>query len=342
MKRLTFAAFAAALAFVPGASLAQEVVLKIAHFLPPASTIQQKVLLPWCEKLGAESGGRIKCQLYPAMQLGGTPPQLFDQARDGVADVIWTVPTYQSGRFTKSEIFELPFVTKTATGSAQALWDYIQANSLDEFKGTKLILAHVHDGALLHFKDKKVSTMDELKGLKVRAPTRVGALVLTALGATPVQMPVPQVTESLAKGVIDGVSVPWEVAPTIKLEEVANVHLETATNQKKFSNTIFVLAMNQAKYDSLPADLKKVIDANSGPAWSKLAGAAFDATTVPNRGKGQARNNTFITLSDAEYARWEKAAAPVVDAWKKDVAAKGADGDKLLAAMRELTAKYDK
>ena len=146
-----FGAAAVAAAIGSGGAGAQEVVLKVEHFLGPQSTAQQQLLGPWCEKIGKESGGKLKCQIYPAMQLGGTPPQLFDHAKDGVADVIWTVPTYQAGRFAKSEVFELPFMIKSAETGSPALWEYIQKNSLDEFKGTKLILAHVHDGAVLHF-----------------------------------------------------------------------------------------------------------------------------------------------------------------------------------------------
>jgi TRAP-type C4-dicarboxylate transport system substrate-binding protein len=232
-----------------GLSEAQEVVLKIHHFLPPQATIQAQVFVPWCEKIGKESGGKLKCQIYPSMQLGGTPPQLFDQARDGVADIIWTIPTYQAGRFTKSEVFELPFMARNAEIGSPALWEYIQKNSLDEFKGTKLLAAHLHDGSLLHFTNKRVTNLDELKGLKVRAPTRIGTKFLTAIGAVPVQMPVPQVTESLSKGVIDGAMVPWEVAPALKLQEVTKYHLDNAASSNKMSNSIFVIAMNQAKYD---------------------------------------------------------------------------------------------
>ena len=123
-----------------GLTWSQEVVLKVHHFLAPNATSQKLLLEPWCEKVAKESNNRIKCQIYPAMQLGGTPPQLFDQAKDGVADIIWTVPTYQAGRFVKSEVFELPFMTKTAEGGSRAFWEYMQKNSLDEFKGTKIIL----------------------------------------------------------------------------------------------------------------------------------------------------------------------------------------------------------
>ena len=93
-----------ALALAAATAAAQDVVLRIHHFLPPGATIHKLVFEPWCEKIGKESGGRLKCQIYPSMQLGGTPPQLFDQARDGVADIVWTLPTYQAGRFMRDGI----------------------------------------------------------------------------------------------------------------------------------------------------------------------------------------------------------------------------------------------
>lgn len=195
---------AGVLALGAGTAAAQEVTLKVHHFLGPNATAHVQLLTPWCDKVGKESGGRIKCQIYPAMQLGGTPPQLFDQARDGVADIVWTVPTYQAGRFTKSEVFELPHMIRTAEGGSRAFWEYLQKNSLDEFKGVKVILAHVHDGALLHFASKQVKSLEDIKGLKVRSPTRIGAKWLGAIGAVPVQMPVPQVPEAISKGVVDG------------------------------------------------------------------------------------------------------------------------------------------
>ena len=339
-SKWAIAVAAGAFALAAGKASAQDVVLKIHHFLPPQATIQQKFFLPWCDKIGKESGGRLKCQIYPAMQLGGTPPQLFDQARDGVADIIWTVPTYQAGRFVKSEVFELPFMAKSSEAGSPALWDFIQKNSLDEFKGTKLIAAHLHDGALLHFANKRVTTLEELKGQKVRGPTRVASKFLTALGATPVQMPLPQVPESMSKSVIDGAMVPWEGVPPIKLQEIAKYHLDNAPGMPKLSNTIFVIAMNQAKYDSLPPDLKKVIDANSGLETSKTIGKAFDETTEPAKKLARDNNGVFDVLSPAEYDKWQKAGDGVVKDWIGDISAKGANGSALLDDAKALIKKY--
>ena len=338
-RRIQLAA-ALGLSAVFGLSHAQEVVLKIHHFLPPQATIQAQVLVPWCDKIGKESGGRLKCQFYPSMQLGGTPPQLFDQARDGVADIIWTIPTYQAGRFAKSEVFELPFMAKSAEIGSPALWEFIQKNSLDEFKGTKLLAAHLHDGSLLHFTNKRVTNMDELKGLKVRAPTRIGTRFLTAIGAVPVQMPVPQVTESLSKGVIDGAMVPWEVAPALKLQEVTKYHVDSAAGSNRMSNSIFVIAMNQAKYDGLPPDLKAVIDANSGLEFSKQIGKIFDSTTEPAKKLAAAAGGVFDTLSPAELERWRKATEGVEKDWFTEVSAKGGNGPALLEDARALIRKY--
>jgi TRAP-type C4-dicarboxylate transport system substrate-binding protein len=333
---------ATVLAISAGSAWAQEVTLKVHHFLSPNATSQKLFLGPWCEKIAKESSNRLKCQIYPAMQLGGTPPQLFDQAKDGVADIVWTVPTYQAGRFAKSEVFELPFMTKTSEGGSRAFWEYLQRYSLDEFKGTKILMAHVHDGAELHFASKQVKTLEDLKGLKVRAPTRIGTRMISALGMTPIQMPAPQVPESIAKGVVDGASLPWEVVPALKVNEVTKSHTETGQNQRKMSNTIFVVAMNEAKYNSLPADLKKVIDANSGAEASVWAGKVWDSTIAPGRKSATDRGNTVNVLTPAEYARWVKATDSVAQDWVKDVTAKGNDGNKLLSAAKALLDQYDR
>jgi len=335
-------ATAAALALTAAASAqAQQIVLKVHHFLPSTSSSQVHLIGPWCEKINKESKDRLKCQIYPSMQLGGTPPQLFDQARDGVADIIWTVPTYAAGRFTKAEVFELPFMAATAKVGSQALWAYTQKNALDEFKGTKLIFMHVHDGALMHFKDKTPMKMEDLKGLKIRAATRINSQFIASLGATPVQMPLPAVPEALSKGVIDGASVPWEGVPSIKLQEIARHALDTSPGVPRMANTIFAFAMNQAKYDSLPADLKKVIDDNSGLATSAWAGeTAFDAVVAPHQKQAREAGEKIHFLPDAEVQRWVKASEQIDDEWIKAANAKGANGKALLDDARALIKQY--
>jgi TRAP-type C4-dicarboxylate transport system substrate-binding protein len=323
-----------------GAASAQQVItLKVSHFLPANSTQQVKLIEPWCAKVNKESAGRLKCQIYPSMQLGGTAPQLFDQAKDGVADIIWTLPNSQAGRFLVSEAFELPFMVKSSESGSRALWYYATKNATKEFAGVKPIMFHLHDGSLLHTSTKQVKTLDDIKGLKVRTPTRQATRLIGALAGTAVAMPVPQVPEALAKGVIDGAMVPWEVAPSAKLHEVAKFHTETDPSIAQISNTVFLFGINQAKYDSLPADLKKVIDANSGPDVSAAAGKIFTIAGQDAKKLALANKNTVYVVPAAEVHKWEKAAQKVTDDWVKDVTAKGFDGKALLeeakAALRK-------
>ena len=343
MKSFKFAALAALALAAASAAQAQQIVLKVHHFLPSTSNAQVNMIQPWCDKIAKESNDRLKCQIYGSMQLGGTPPQLFDQARDGVADIVWTVPTYSAGRFSKAEVFELPFMVRSARGGSEALWVYTQKYALDEFKGTHLIFMHTQEGTVLHSTTKEIKTLEDLKGMKIRAATRINARMLTALGATPVQMPLPQVPEALSKGVIDAAMVPWEGVPAIKLQEIAKYHLDVPAGAARMGNTIFAFTMNQAKYDSLPPDLKKVIDANSGAAVSAEVGAkVFDGIVEPHRKLAKDRGNTIAFMSEAEMQRWVKASASVDDDWVKEVSAKGADGKKLLEEARALIKQFDK
>ena len=334
---------AAATVLFGGNAAAQTITLRVHHFLPSTSSAQNKLIQPWCDKIAKESGERLKCQIYPSMQLGGTPSQLFDQARDGVADIVWTVPTYAAGRFNKSEVFELPWMAATSKSGSQALWTYVDKYAQDEYKGVKRLFMHVHDGALFHFTNKQPKTLEDLKGLKIRAATRANSRMLAALGATPVQMPLPQVPESLSKGVVDGAAVPWEGTPSIKLAEIAKYHLDVPAGAPRISNTIFLFGMNQAKYDALPADLKKVIDANSGLATSAWAGeTGFDAVVETYKKVAKDAGGSFYNLPDAEYQRWVRATDLVDEEWSKEVAAKGVDGRKLRDEAVSLVKQYSK
>ncbi len=323
-------------------AIAQEVTLKVHHFWPPTAMPPSTLLEPWCEKIAKDSNNRMKCQIYPAMQLGGAPPQLIQQAMDGVADVVWTLPGYTAGRFPMMEVFELPFMSKSAEATSQAAWDYYTQYGHKEFPGIKALSINVHDNGYVHTTAKQIKVMADFKGLKMRAPTRQTNKMLGALGATPVAMPLPALGDALSKGVVDGFLLPWEVIPSIKAHEFTKFESETDPKARALYTAVFILAMNQAKYDSLPPDLKKVIDANSGAALSKTMGLTWDASAPPARKIVADRGNTFYVIPAAELENWQKATASLPDDWVKDVTAKGHDGKALLQAATDLIKKYDK
>ncbi|MCU0925969.1 MAG: TRAP transporter substrate-binding protein [Hydrogenophaga sp.] len=334
----------AALALAASASLnafAQEVTLRLHHFLPPQGTVPSKALVPWAKKIEDESKGRIKIQLFPSMQLGGTPPQLYDQARDGVADIVWTLPGYTPGRFPKSEVFELPFIAGlSAEKTSRALWDYVQKNAMDEYKDVHVLALHTHGPGLFHTK-QPITGLESLRGMKIRGGTRVVNSMLTQLGATPVGMPVPAVTEALSKGVLDGTTIPWEVAPALKVQELVKNHTTFAGDRALYVTT-FVLAMNKASYNKLPPDLKKVIDDNSGLELSALIARTQDVGDNVGRDLAVKAGNRITTLEAAEVQRWRRTASAVESEWIKDMQSKNVDGARLVSEARALISRYEK
>jgi TRAP-type C4-dicarboxylate transport system substrate-binding protein len=329
----------AALVAAPMA-LAQTANLRFHQMLPPQATIPAKAIKPWADKVEKDSGGRIKVQQFNAMQLGGRPPELFDQAKDGVVDVIWTVLGYTPGRFPKSEVFELPFTSGSAEASSRAFQEYVEKYAMDEFKDVKLIAVHTHGPGLFHSKDP-ITKLEDLKGMKVRGGSRVINIMLEQLGATPVGMPVPAVGEGLSKGVISATTIPWEVTPALKVQQIVKNHTGFSGNKGLYTQT-FAVAMNKAAYDKLPPDLKKVIDDNSGIETAALFGRAMDDGDKAGLAIAQQAKNNIITLDAAETARWQRAANGVRDTWFKEVSSKGIDGPMLAAEAEKLITKHSK
>jgi len=337
MKRQLKAWLTASLLTAAMAASADTVTLKVHHFLPAGSYAQTMFIKPWCDRIALDSGDRLKCQIYPSMQLGGTPPQLFDQVKDGIVDVIWTLPGYTAGRFPLVEVFELPFMMQNPESTSKALWDYVQQYDSAEFKDIHPLAFHVHGDGVFHMVKKPIKVMADLKDQKVRAPTRQTNKMLAALGATPVSMPVPAVSESLAKSVIDGALVPYEVVPAVKIQELVKFHSETDPAEPAIYTSVFLLAMNKARYESLPPDLRKVIDANSGKALSGMAGKAF--LQADEEGKKLTTKNTTNVIPKSELDSWKKVGQTVTDAWVAEVTANGANGKMLLDNARALIVK---
>jgi TRAP-type transport system periplasmic protein len=336
LKLLGFASLAMSVA---ASAMAQEVTLRVHQMLPIQATIPDKAINPWIEKVQAESDGRITIEHYPAMQLGGTPPSLYDQARDGVVDIIWTVLGYTPGRFPKTEAFELPFMTGDAESSSKAFHEWAEANAMDEFQGVKVIAFHTHGPGFIH-SNKAVNTLEDVSGLKLRGPTQVTTAMLEKFGATAIGMPVPAVPESISKGVIDGAVVPWEVTMPLRLSEMVKNHTGFESAPGLYTAT-FVFAMNQGSYDGLPDDLKAVIDANSGVETAGLFGAAMDENDAIGSKMAEDAGNAIVLLDDEEKARWMEASQSVVTDWIAAMDAKGLDGQGLVDGAKAAIAKYE-
>lgn len=332
-------AVAALMAGVPGVASAQEVTLTLHQFLPPVATVPAKILKPWGERVEAASDGRIKIDHFDAMSLGGKPPELIDQAIDGVADIIMTVVGYTPGRYPKTEVFELPFMMTNPVATSKAFQDLVETDLQDgEYSDVKVLGAWVHGPGVIHT-DKPVNSVDDLAGVKMRGPTRVINDMLKELGAVPVGMPLPAIPEALSKGVVNGTVIPWEVTPAIRASELVSNHTEFSGDEAIYTATI-IMVMNKAKYESLPDDLKAVIDAESGMKLAEFASQVMWDADAPAREIAVGNGNNIIELSAEEVGRFKEKAKPVTDRWIADMESKGIDGQALIEQAKGLIEKH--
>ncbi|MGO4907320.1 TRAP transporter substrate-binding protein [Pseudorhodobacter sp. W20_MBD10_FR17] len=339
-RRTVLAALGGAFAAVMATgAMAQEVTLRLHQFLPAQANVPKLILDVWADAVEKDSGGRIKIDRFPSMQLGGTPPELIDQAIDGVADVIWTVVGYTPGRFPSTEVLELPFMVTDARAASYAYWKLFDAHMKDtEFKDVHVLGTWVHGPGVFHTADP-VETPADLQGMKIRGASRMVNLLLERLGAEPVGMPVPSIPEALSKGVIDGATIPWEVTESLKVPEL--VHNHTEFEGAALYNITFVLAMNKGVYDSLSDDLKAVIDRNSGLDFSVHAGGVQSDADAPARQIALDLGNKIVTISKADSeANWLPLVAPIYADWVAEMQTKGIDGQALIDEARALMAEY--
>lgn len=336
MIRSAVATAIAAIAICGSTTIAQsqEVTLTLSHFMSPKAPAHVKFLEPWVKKIEDESKGRIKVEIFPSMSLGGKPPELYRQLRDGAADMVLTITGYTPGVFPRTEVFELPTVhtnsAKTTTEAIQDNFDLIA----EDYKDVKPLLVFANAGNAIHLVDGCVSGASELKGKKLRTPSRTGGWMIEALGAEPVGMPIPALPQALSKGTVDGALLPFEIVPAYKIQELTKCSV-SAADDTRFGASVFLFAMNKDRYDSLPDDLKAIIDANSGKAISAEVGALFDEIEAPGRKLQKGTDSPVVELDEEASKGFSEAGEAVVKRWIEDASANGIDGEKLVNAARK-------
>jgi TRAP-type C4-dicarboxylate transport system substrate-binding protein len=276
------------------------------------------------------------------MQLGGKPEQLLQQVRDGVVDIVWTLPGFTPGVMPKLEIFELPFLHRSTKATVLSLQDYIEKHMKKEFEPYHVLMVHAHAGSLFMTKDP-INKVEDFEGMKLRSYSRTNAWILEALGSVPLQVALPELVPMLNKGTVSGSILPYEIAPAVRMHELTNYFTTLAPPQPRLSTAIFTFLMNKKKYESLPPDLKKVIDDNSGRNLAPRVIEIWDRIEVEGEKVMHSKSkNKFVQLSAEETAKFKKKVQPVFDRFVKLLDDSGANGKQILADVEALEAKYDK
>ena len=318
---------AAAAGLSSRAALASEE-LKLATFVPPTHIIMAKVLTPWAQEIAGTSGNKLTARMFPSMQLGGKPPDLYRQAVQGISDICFTLPGYTSSDFPMMALTELPGMATSADDGTRKLWKHFDRFLAGEFKDTRVLMLWNSDTASIMSKTKPVRTLEDLKGMKIRTPSAAQSAQLEAIGAIPIDMPAGQIYNALDRGVVDASMIPMSAALDFKLIEAARYF----TINAPLGRSPFLVAMNRGRYERLPADLRKIIDDTTGLKLS-LKGAETYDTQNKAALEAAAKEREVIALSADENKRWQDAFRPLIKA-------KAAEGDKAGLSATGLLGAY--
>ena len=327
ISRLAVVAVVGGLLLAAAASV-QAAELKLAHFTSPKHPMDRLVMRPWGEEVAKRSNGSLTVRIYPGGELGKGPVAQYKRAADGVADITFGLQGYSSPLFPRTLLVELPGLAPDAVAATKMMWKAIGAIQ-GEYTRTKVLALWTNDKAVIMTRNKAVRTLDDVKGMKIRTPSKLQGDIIKALGATPVAMPVTRMYNALKTGVVDGLMVAPSVIRSFKIGEVAKYY-----TVGPFANTAFFLVMNRKAYDGLSAEHRKIVDETSGEALSvKAAGIYKKAGAGSLAGEKKSGRGEVITLSDAEDKRFRKALNGVRAATVKALSGKGVDAEKILAAM---------
>jgi len=290
-------------------ALAQTIELKASTFLPPNHTFQ-KALTAWSHELEQKSGGRLKLRIYPAAQLG-PPNRQFDLARTGIADIAVGLHGLTPGRYPLTELVTMPYTAPSAGTlcaiTGKRLTELAPKYLAKEHAGLHILWMAV-TSPLMFISKSPINNLGDFKGMKVRYAGANWKAIIDKLGAVGLPVPPTETQDALAKGIVEAATFPYEGAASFDLGTVARYSLEPGV-----ASATFAVVMNEAKYRSLPADLRKLIDDTTGPARAEWFGKMWDDAETAGKKSLEAKGLKPIHMSPAEFAKVKQTLAPLSD-----------------------------
>ncbi|MCP4042840.1 MAG: TRAP transporter substrate-binding protein [Gammaproteobacteria bacterium] len=327
--------------FVTTPAIAAEITLRVHHFLGTESTPHKSLIEPWARRVEKDSGGKIKVEIHPAMTLGGRAPELVDQVRNGKVDIIWTAAAYTPGAFPRTEVFSLPLVHRgDPIATNLAIRELLDRELSLDFEGLRPLLIHVHQGHAFHLGDQSVSRLEGFKGLVIRPPgRRIGRWTIEALGASITKKRHPKLPKAIANKALDGALMSFQLAESMGVIEAVKSH--TLVKEDGFFGTsIYLFLMNPDRYNSLPVEMRAVIDRNSGNLLAKEMGQVWDETGNSGIKAARAQDNGIDVIKGKEEQRIRQALQTVLNRWAKDVEKNHIDGSSLIHKARQAIARH--
>ena len=307
----------------PVTAEAASIKLTYSNFFPPGH-IQSKLAEAWCKEVEKRTNGQVVVEYFPGQTLTKAK-QVYDGVVEGLSDMGFSVLAYTRGRFPVMAAVDLPLGYTSGTVATQVINAVYTKFQPKELMDTQVMYLHAHGPGLIHTKSKPVRKMEDMKGLKFRGHG-TSALVVKALGGTPVPKPMPETYQMLQKGVVDGAVYPFEANKGWKLGEVTRYC--TADFTAAYTTSFFVV-MNKDKWNSISAANQKIIE-QINKEWADKHGEAWDTSDARGIVFFLNQGGQIIGLDAKEGERWKKAVAPIISDYAADMTKKGCNGTEIV------------
>lgn len=291
----------------------------------------------WAAKVYEDSNGRIKVNCFHGGSMGG-PKDTYPMVINGTVELGWSLANFYPGQFPATEAITLPFIgVNSAMQGSYAQWELYDSTDYlkPEWKDVKMILLHTNNDSPIMTKKKKIEKVEDLKGLNVRVNGGPPTEFIKLAGASPFNMAIGEIYTSMEKGVIDAAtSIGWDAVAPFKIHEQGKYFLDYAIHVSPY---FFI--MNKQAYESLPDDLKAVIDKNSGYGALEICGDLWSKGRAASVAAAEEVGEVY-TISDEEMAKFKELGVKARETWAADLKAKGIDADGLVKKVEELLEKH--
>lgn len=302
--------------------------LRVAQPFSPNHIVQTMIFEPWAKKIEEMTEGRVKVTMFSGGALGKAADH-YTLAEEGIADIAYALQDYTPGRFPLTTVFELPFMIPSAEKTSVAMWKTFEEfpEFQEEYSKVKLLALFCHTQGHFNTVKKPIRSLEDFQGMKFRTASPLVTKALKAFGAVPVTMPISESYTALERGVVDGTVLDWDGLHVFKLAELLKFCTET-----DFYTMTMMIVMNKKKYESLPDDIKKVIDQTTGIVMSRDAGKAYDEMRLVEKEQCLEKGMQTFQLSPEDTEKLEALTMPLREEWIKEMGDKGFSGKEVLEA----------
>jgi TRAP-type transport system periplasmic protein len=310
------------------------VALTISHYMPATHGTHVDFIAPWARALESRSGGAIAATVFDGTTPLGVLQNQFEQVRSGVVDVAHSVGSLPPGRFPRTAIAGMPFLTDTAEAGSRLLWHLFPDHLRAEYAEFKMLALHADSGGLLHTRDRPIERLEDLAGLRVRTPNPLISGMVHRLGGIPVPLAPPEINRALRDGAIDAAAMPWDVVLYTDSADILRYHLDT----RLYVSPLYFV-MNRARFEGLAPELQRAVEDVSGDALVERFGGWWKSWEEPGVAAVLARGHTITRLTESERDRWRRAVQPVIDDRLAALAADGVDAPAIYRAAQRYLAR---